>query len=47
MPRSLCTASGPVTLVVTDQVTGAVKTYRRGAPDGTELCGEADTSAFR
>jgi len=35
------------TLTVTDQVTRAVKTYRRGAPDGTELCGEADTSAFR
>ena len=30
-----------------DQVTGAVKTYRRGAPGGAELCGEADTSAFR
>jgi photosystem II stability/assembly factor-like uncharacterized protein len=35
------------TLTVTDQVTGAVRTYRRGAPQGPELCGEADTSAFR
>jgi hypothetical protein len=35
------------TLTVTDQVTGAVQTYLRDAPDGTELCGEADTMAFR
>jgi len=35
------------TLTVTDQVTRASKTYRRGAPDGAELCGQADTSAFR
>ncbi|HVE65859.1 MAG TPA: hypothetical protein VNC59_04700, partial [Thermoanaerobaculia bacterium] len=34
------------TLTVTDQVTGAVRSYRRGAPGGAELCGEADTSAF-
>jgi hypothetical protein len=35
------------TLTVTDQVTGAVRTYLREAPDGTALCGEADTMAFR
>jgi hypothetical protein len=35
------------TLTVTDQLTGAVRTYRRDAPHGAELCGEADTSAFR
>jgi hypothetical protein len=34
------------TLTVTDQSTGAVRSYRRGAPGGAELCGEADTSAF-
>ena len=31
----------------TDQVTGAVQTYRRLAPAQPELCGQADTSAFR
>jgi hypothetical protein len=35
------------TLTVTDTVTGDVRTYRRGAPGGAALCGEADTSAFR
>lgn len=35
------------TLTVTDQSTGAVRSYRRGAPAGAELCGQADTSAFR
>ena len=35
------------TLTVTDQVTGAVKSYRPGAPTGGVLCGQADTSAFR
>ncbi len=34
------------TLTVTDQSTGAVRSYRRGAPGGAQLCGEADTSAF-
>ena len=34
------------TLTVTDQATGAVRSYRRGAPGGAELCGGADTSAF-
>lgn len=34
------------TLTVTDQVTGAVRTYRRPAPAQPELCGQADTSAF-
>jgi hypothetical protein len=34
-------------LTVTDQVTGAVRTYRRNAPARSELCGQADTSAFR
>jgi hypothetical protein len=35
------------TLTVTDQTTGAVKTYGGGATGGTLLCGGADTSAFR
>jgi photosystem II stability/assembly factor-like uncharacterized protein len=35
------------TLTVTDQVTGAVRTYSGGATDGTRLCGSADTMAFR
>ena len=35
------------TLTVTDAVTGRFRTYRRAAPEGTDLCGEADTSAFR
>jgi photosystem II stability/assembly factor-like uncharacterized protein len=35
------------TLTVTDEATGTVKTYGRGAPAGAELCGDADTSAFR
>jgi hypothetical protein len=35
------------TLTVTDQTTGAVKTYGGGATEGTLLCGSADTSAFR
>jgi hypothetical protein len=35
------------TLTVTDQVTGAVRTYVRSAADGTRLCGSADTTAFR
>jgi photosystem II stability/assembly factor-like uncharacterized protein len=35
------------TLTVTDQVTGAVRTYVRAAADGTRLCGSADTTAFR
>lgn len=35
------------TLTVTDTTTGAVKTYRRDAPTGPGLCGQADTSAFR
>lgn len=35
------------TLTVTDSATGAVKTYRRDAPNGPGLCGQADTSAFR
>jgi hypothetical protein len=35
------------TLTVTDQVTGAVRTYTGGATDGTRLCGSADTTAFR
>jgi hypothetical protein len=35
------------TLTVTDQGTGAVRTYRRGTARDTQLCGEADTSAFR
>jgi len=35
------------TLTVTDAVTGAVRTYPRGATDGTRLCGVADTMAFR
>ncbi|HSD71809.1 MAG TPA: YCF48-related protein [Thermoanaerobaculia bacterium] len=35
------------TLTVTDQVTGAVRTYRRPAPAQPELCGQADTAAFR
>lgn len=35
------------TLTVTDQATGAVRSYRRDAPAGAELCGQADTSAFR
>jgi photosystem II stability/assembly factor-like uncharacterized protein len=34
------------TLTVTDTATGAVKTYRREAPTGPGLCGQADTSAF-
>jgi hypothetical protein len=35
------------TLTVTDQVTGTVRSYRREAPAQPELCGQADTSAFR
>ena len=35
------------TLTVTDQQTGAVRTYQGGATNGTQLCGQADTSAFR
>ena len=35
------------TLTVTDVSTGAVRTYSGGATDGTRLCGEADTTAFR
>ncbi len=35
------------TLTVTDQVTGAARTYSGGATDGTRLCGSADTAAFR
>ena len=34
------------TLTVTDQVTGAVRSYRREAPAQPELCSQADTSAF-
>ena len=34
-------------LTVTDQVTGAVRTYVGGATNGTDLCGQADTTAFR
>jgi hypothetical protein len=34
------------TLTITDQVTGAVRIYRRSAPALPELCGRADTSAF-
>jgi photosystem II stability/assembly factor-like uncharacterized protein len=35
------------TLTVTDTVTGAVRTYTGGATDGTRLCGQVDTTAFR
>ena len=35
------------TLTVTDQATGAVRTYAGGATGGTRLCGSADTAAFR
>ena len=35
------------TLTITDTITGYVRTYRRGAPEGAALCGESDTSAFR
>jgi photosystem II stability/assembly factor-like uncharacterized protein len=35
------------TLTVTDTTTGSVKTYRRGAIEGTQLCGLVDTTAFR
>ena len=35
------------TLTVTDVATGAVRTYSGGATDGTRLCGETDTTAFR
>ena len=35
------------TLTVTDQTTGAIRTYTGGATDGTSLCGSADTGAFR